>query len=249
MTAKTDAADENAVLPARAGETVLEARKLSAGYGGVPVTHELDLRVGAGEVVALLGANGAGKSTTLLTLAGVLGGLGGEVFWLGRTDPAPLHLRSRLGLAFIPETRSIIAELSAEDNLRLGRGPVDLALEYVPELKKLLKRRAGLLSGGEQQMLTLARVLAARPKVLLADEMSLGLAPLIVERLLAAIRRAADEEAIGALIVEQQVRNVLAVSDHAYVLRRGRLVMSGPAGEMRTRTDEIESHYLAGPPA
>ncbi len=229
----------------RTGVLRLKVRGLAAGYNGAAVVSDLDLEVHAGEVVALLGANGAGKSTTLLALSGVLAPLGGEVEWLGRTRMAPLHVRSRNGVAFVPESRSIISGLTTEDNLRLGRGPVELALEYVPELKRLIKRRAGLLSGGEQQMLTLARALAGRPRLLLADELSLGLAPMIVERLLTIVRRAADEEGIGALIVEQQVQSALSISDHAYVLRRGRLVLEGPAAELHGRLDEVESLYLA----
>lgn len=227
------------------GELLLSAKGLRTGYGGIPVIKDLDLEVRAGEVVALLGANGAGKTTTLLALSGVLPVLGGEVTWLGNTRRAPLHIRVREGLGFIPESRAIISSLTTMENLRLGRGDAETALELLPELKPLLGRKAGLLSGGEQQILTLGRVLAARPRLLLADEMSLGLAPLIVQRLLKAVRDAADS-GIGVLIVEQQVRNVLTVADRAYVLRRGVVELEGAAADLRGRLGEIEATYLTG---
>jgi branched-chain amino acid transport system ATP-binding protein len=144
----------------------------------------------------------------------------------------------------VPEERSIIRGLSVIDNLRIGRGSVEAALEFAPELKRLVNRPAGLLSGGEQQILTLARTLAGEPKLLLADELSLGLAPLIVERLLTAVQEAA-RRGVGVLLVEQHVRSALAVSDRAYVLRRGTIVMEGQAADMRGRIGEIEDSYLA----
>ncbi|OLO26062.1 ABC transporter ATP-binding protein [Streptomyces sp. MNU77] len=224
---------------------MLSADRLSVGYDGVPVVRELDLEVRAGEVVVLLGANGAGKTTTLLGLGGVLPPLAGTVRWLGRERRVPLHGRCRAGMAFVPETRSVIPGLNVRDNLRLGRGGVEAALEAVPELRPLLKRRAGLLSGGEQQMLTLARALAGKPRLLLADELSLGLAPLIVQRLLRMVREAADA-GLGVLLVEQQARNALAVADRAYVLRRGRVVLQGRADDLLGRISEVEAGYLAG---
>jgi ABC-type branched-subunit amino acid transport system ATPase component len=227
---------------------LLEAVGLSAGYGGVPVVHDLHLTVEPGEVVVLLGANGAGKSTTLRTLAGALPPVGGEVRWRGAATKAPLHRRARRGIGLVTEERSVFMGLSAQANLRLGRGPVPRALELFPELQPLLKRRAGLLSGGEQQILTLARALAAEPAALLADELSLGLAPLIVRRLLIAVREAADR-GIGVLLVEQHAAQALAIADRGYVFRRGRVVMSGTAAELRRDFDEIRSSYLAGAPA
>jgi len=134
--------------------------------------------------------------------------------------------------------------LSVQDNLRLGRGSVSDALELVPELRPLLRRRVGLLSGGEQQMLTLARALASRPSVLLADELSLGLAPLILDRLLQLARRAADD-GVAVLIVEQQARKALRYCDRGYVLARGRVMLEGTASELRDQLPEIEATYLA----
>lgn len=226
---------------------LLEAVALSAGHGGVPVVHELDLEVHPGEVVVLLGANGAGKTTTLRTLAGAIPPVSGEVRWDGKATTEPLHRRARRGLGLVTEERSVFMGLTAEANLRLGRGPVDAAIELFPELEPLLKRRAGLMSGGEQQILTLARALAGDPSALLADELSLGLAPLIVTRLLAAVRDAADR-GVAVLLVEQHAAQALAIADRGYVFRRGRVVMSGSADELRAGFDEIRNSYLDGPP-
>ncbi|WP_055617249.1 ABC transporter ATP-binding protein [Streptomyces phaeochromogenes] len=225
------------------GQPLIEARALSAGYGTVPVLRDLDLEVRPGEVVALLGPNGAGKSTTLRVLSGELAPMSGEVRWLGGAGQAPLHRRARQGLAYVGE-RAVFTRLDTADNLRVGRVTTDQALALFPELEKRLRTGAGMLSGGEQQMLSLARALCRTPKLLLADELSLGLAPLVVDRLLRAVREAADR-GLGALLVEQHVRKVLDIADRVYVLRRGRIVMTGTPKELRANLDEIESSYLA----
>jgi len=225
---------------------LLSAERLVAGYQGHPVVRELDIEVHAGEVVALLGSNGAGKTTTLLTLAGDLPAIGGSVFVSGRPSRSPLHRRAREGLALVTEERSVLMNLTLAENLRLGRCDVDRAVELFPELTPLLARRCGLLSGGEQQIVTLARALGRRPRLLLADELSLGLAPLVVKRLLAAVRRAAVEDGIGALIVEQHVSQVLKVADRAYVMRRGSIVLQGTADEVGRRVRDIEDSYIPG---
>ncbi|MEU9900451.1 ABC transporter ATP-binding protein [Streptomyces phaeochromogenes] len=225
------------------GQPLIEARALSAGYGTVPVLRDLDIEVRPGEVVALLGPNGAGKSTTLRVLSGELAPMSGEVRWLGGTGQAPLHRRARQGLAYVGE-RAVFTRLDTADNLRVGRVTTDQALALFPELEKRLRTGAGMLSGGEQQMLSLARALCRTPKLLLADELSLGLAPLVVDRLLRAVREAADR-GLGALLVEQHVRKVLDIADRVYVLRRGRIVMTGTPKELRANLDEIESSYLA----
>ena len=229
------------------GAVVLEACNLSAGYGPIPVVKSLNLLVRAGEIVTLLGANGAGKTTTLMALAGLLPPSQGEVKLLGKSTRAALHQRSRAGLAYVPEQRGIFRNLTTMENLRLGRGDPELALALMPELRALVNRRAGLLSGGEQQMLSVARALASRPAVLMCDELSLGLAPLIVQRLLQAIQAAA-REGVGVLLVEQHVRAALQVAQRAYVLRRGSLVMAGSAAEVRARLNEVESSYLSSTP-
>jgi branched-chain amino acid transport system ATP-binding protein len=224
-------------------DPVLEARGVSAGYGPVAVVHDLDLSVSPGEVVALLGVNGAGKTTTVRTLAGELRPTAGQVWFRGKPTTAPLHRRARNGLRLLTEERSVFMGLSVADNLRLGGQDRDRCLELFPELRLLLSRKAGLLSGGEQQMLTLARALAAEPVVLLADELSLGLAPLVFERLLIALRAAADR-GTAVLLVEQHVRDALEVSDRAYLLSRGRIVLDGTGAELLDRVEEIESTYL-----
>jgi ABC-type branched-subunit amino acid transport system ATPase component len=222
----------------------LQARGLAAGYHGHAIVDGLDLSLEAGTVTALLGPNGAGKSTTLLTLAGALTPLGGEVSLAGVAARGPLSGRARSGLGFVSEERSVFMSLTAAENLRVGRCDVDHALALFPELEALLGRRAGLLSGGEQQMLTLARALARRPKVLLADELSLGLAPLVVERLLQAVRAAADE-GVAVLLVEQHIRKALKIADHVLVMRRGKVVLEGSGADLRGRTADIEAAYMA----
>ncbi|MEV5968108.1 ABC transporter ATP-binding protein [Kribbella sp. NPDC051952] len=230
--------------------TVIDVRNLVAGYPGVPVVRGLTMHVDAGEVVALLGPNGAGKTTTLLTLAGVLPALGGDLRVLG--GPVPLrkpHRLARRGLALVPEARGLFYQLTVAENLRLGRHrrsttSVDDVVELFPALGPLMKRRCGLLSGGEQQMLAMAKALIADPSVLLLDEMSLGLAPVIVQRLLPVIRRMATERGIGVLLVEQHVQMSLDIADRGYVLRHGELVMSGRADELLARRDLLEESYL-----
>ena len=153
-------------------------------------------------------------------------------------------MRARQGLALITEERSIFKKLTTAANLRLGRGPTAEALKLFPELEALLPRRAGLLSGGEQQILALARALAARPSLLIVDELSLGLAPLVVDRLFESIREAAAG-GVGVLLVEQNARRALDVADRVYVLNRGRLVLTGDAAELRDREDEVRASYMA----
>jgi len=231
--------------PARVGDVAVEARGLTAGYGGTPAVHDLDLEVRAGEVVALLGANGAGKTTTLLALAGEVAPISGTITFHGDSRRRRLHQRARSGLGFLTEERCVFMELTGWQNLKLGRGSADKALEFFPELEQHLAKKVGLLSGGQQQMLALGRVLACEPKVLLADELSLGLAPLVVERLLAAVRRAADD-GVAVVLVEQHVRQALAIADRVQVLRRGRVVMSGAAADLRDDAEGIAAHYLSG---
>ncbi|MDH6214438.1 ABC transporter ATP-binding protein [Streptomyces pseudovenezuelae] len=225
---------------------LIATRALSAGYGTRPVVSDLDLEVRPGEVVALLGPNGAGKTTTLRALSGDLTPISGEVRWLGTPCHTPLHRRAREGLAYVGE-RAVFTRLDTTDNLRVGHVPPERAVELFPELEKRLKTGAGMLSGGEQQMLSLARALCRSPRLLLADELSLGLAPLVVDRLLRAVREAADQ-GLAALLVEQHVRKVLDIADRVYVLRRGRVVMTGTPKELRGELDAIESSYLAKNP-
>jgi branched-chain amino acid transport system ATP-binding protein len=198
--------------------------------------------------VALIGPNGAGKTTTLLTLAGELPVISGEVVFRGATTKAPLFRRARRGMGFVTEERSVFMALTTADNLRIAGVSRAEAADLFPELRPLMGRTAGLLSGGEQQMLTLARAVARAPRLLLVDELSLGLAPVVVKRLLQTVRRVASERATGILLVEQHVRQALDIADRVYVMQRGRIVMSGTAEHVQGRIDEIESTYLSGSP-
>ena len=222
---------------------LLDVAGLRAGYGNVEVVHGVDLQVHAGEVVAMLGPNGAGKTTTLSTVSGELPPLGGDVRLLDCEARDPLHVRARKGLAMVTQERAVLMELTAGENLRVGRCDVDRAVELFPELEGHLDRRVGLLSGGQQQMLALARCLARTSRLLLVDELSLGLAPLVVDRLLQAVRASADD-GMGVLLVEQHVHKALAIADRVLVLRRGVVELDGSATDLRDRVDEIQAAYL-----
>lgn len=222
---------------------LLAAEGLAAGYGHVPAIEDINFEVAPGEVVAILGANASGKTTTLMALAGLLDPMAGSVSWLGQVCRKPLHVRARQGMAYVLGDRGVITSLSTADNLRVGAGPVDRALELFPELRPLMKRRAGLLSGGEQKILALARALACDPKVVLADEFSLGLAPEILHRLMDALGAAA-ERGTAVVLVEQQVVHALQFASRAYILNNGRIIMHGPTSDLLNRIDEIETSYL-----
>ncbi|HLT15846.1 MAG TPA: ATP-binding cassette domain-containing protein [Acidimicrobiales bacterium] len=229
--------------------TVLSTHGLTLGYHGQPVVRGLELEIEPGEVVALLGANGAGKTTTLLGLSGLVAPMAGEVRIEGQSvNKVAPEDRVRLGLAHVPEDRALFADLTVLENLQLGqhsrRQSVDAALDRCPELRPLLDRRAGLLSGGEQQMLAMARALAAAPKVLLVDEMSMGLAPLIVERLLDMLAELARDSGCAVLLVEQHVQQALAIADRGYVLDRGTIALQGPVDVLRAEAAALEASYL-----
>jgi branched-chain amino acid transport system ATP-binding protein len=228
---------------------VLETKDLTAGYAGVPVVRGLDLTVEAGEVVALLGPNGAGKTTTLLTLAGVVPRIGGSAKVLGEEVPGGRpHKVARLGAVLVPDDRAIFFELTTRENLRLGAGgkgdATDIVLEYFPSLKPRMSTRAGLLSGGEQQMLAVGRALSGSPKLLMIDEMSLGLAPVIVKRMFPVVRRIADEIGAGVLVVEQHIDLALQAADRAYVLNHGEVSMTGKAADLLKDRHLLQASYL-----
>jgi branched-chain amino acid transport system ATP-binding protein len=225
-------------------EPVLAARGISTGYAGQPVVHDLSFAVMPGEVFCLLGPNGAGKTTTMLALAGELPLLGGELEFPGVKPHAPLYRRARNGMSYVTEERSIFKGMTLKDNLRIGGVGAEEAVALFPELGQRMNVRGGLLSGGEQQMLTLARALGRKPRLLLADELSLGLAPLVVDRLLAAVRRAADEQKTAVIMVEQHAHKALLYTDHAIVMRRGRVGLDLTGEDARTRIGEVEQAYL-----
>jgi ABC-type branched-subunit amino acid transport system ATPase component len=228
---------------------MLEISELSAGYDSVSVVRGLSMSVRTGEVVALLGANGAGKTTTLRAISGLAKVVSGSVRLDGR-DLAGVSpsARAQAGIAHVPEGRGIFFGLTVGEHFGIGVRPsaadIDEVLEYFPALRDLQDRRAGLLSGGEQQMLAIACALIHKPKLLLLDELSLGLAPVIVERLLPVVRQFADARETAVVLVEQHVRLGLEIADRAYVLAHGDLTASGSADELRADTDRLVASYL-----
>jgi ABC-type branched-subunit amino acid transport system ATPase component len=228
---------------------MLEIDSMHAGYDGAAVVRNLDLSVAPGEVVALLGANGAGKTTTLRAVSGIVRPLEGSITIDGQ-DTASISPSqvARLGVSHVPEGRGIFYGLTVAEHFRLGpRGEKldpEAGYRYFPALAELKNRAAGLMSGGEQQMLAVARALMRRPKLLLLDELSLGLAPVIVERLLPVVREYASEEGCAVLLVEQHVGLALDVADRAYVLSHGHVVLHRPAAELRGNHDLLLQSYL-----
>jgi branched-chain amino acid transport system ATP-binding protein len=227
----------------------LSCRGLAGGRDATVVFRDLDLDVAAGSVLALLGPNGAGKSTLMLTLAGLLPARRGGA----SVDGVPLRngnavAASRAGVVLVPDNRSLFPSLTVAENLevarrRRGPAPRDV-LGVFPALERRWTLRAGSLSGGEQQMLAMARAIIQEPKVLLVDEMSMGLAPLVVESLFETVRRIARDHDAAVVLVEQHVKLALEVADEAAVLNRGAVVLRGPAEELRRDGHRIELAYL-----
>ncbi|MGW1028547.1 ABC transporter ATP-binding protein [Streptomyces sp. NPDC002577] len=222
----------------------IAARGLSAGYGRVQVLRHIDLDVRPGEMVALLGPNGAGKTTLMRTLAGYRRPTDGDVYLFGvRCNRTPAYKRCRQGVSFMGEERHVFPGLTVRQSLRLVRDQGE-ARELFPSLAQRARHRAALLSGGEQQMLALTLALARNPRLLLIDELSLGLAPMVRERLLDTLRETADR-GVGVLVVEQNAGAVVSRADRAYVMRRGEIVDERPAKEWQNDLDGLASLYLS----
>jgi branched-chain amino acid transport system ATP-binding protein len=225
----------------------LEIGQLTVGYGDLTVLRAVDLHVEAGEVVAVIGPNGAGKSTLLKAIAGVLTPTAGRVHVLGIDGRRSVHRLARRGLGFVPSERGLFAALTVGDNIRIrtrDRSAISRVVALFPRLEALVDRRVGLLSGGEQQMLAIGAVLVTHPRLLLLDEMSMGLAPTIVRSLLPVIRRAAQDDGIPVLIVEQHVPAAVDVADRILVLNRGRIVHEASASAIRDAPDELTAFYF-----
>ncbi|NDZ97445.1 ABC transporter ATP-binding protein [Streptomyces sp. SID6673] len=232
----------------------LSVRGLVAGRGKVPVVRNLDVDAPDGSVLAVLGPNGAGKSTVMLTLAGLLPRLGGEVLIDDKQLPSGNPARAnRSGIVLVPDNRALFTGLTVADNISIARrrgGMSDAEVrELFPALEARWKLAAGALSGGEQQMLAVARALVQKPSVLLIDEMSMGLAPVIVESLLPTVRRIADTGGTTVVLVEQHVRLALEVADEALVLVHGNVTLRGPAADLRKHPDRLQQAYFGGEPA
>ncbi len=235
--------------------SLLDARRVEVAYGGIRAVQGVDLTIAAGELVSLIGANGAGKTTTLRALCGMTPASAGEIWFDGqRIDRLPSHEHVRLGIAHVPEGRGIFGRLTVRENLLLGaylrrdrdgiRRDEAYVHELFPRLAERQRQSAGTLSGGEQQMLAIGRALMARPRLLLLDEPSMGLAPILVQKIFDIIRRISNE-GVTMLLVEQNAKLALEVSNRAYVLESGRVVLSGPAAEL-AMNPQVRAAYLGG---
>jgi len=231
---------------------MLEVSGLHAGYGEVQVLHGLDFTVEQGGVTALLGANGAGKTTTLRALCGMIRTSGVIRLDGVRIDGQATEDIARRGVAHVPDGRGTLMELTVEENLRLGAytrrrselaSGMDRVFGYFPRLEQRLQQQAGTLSGGEQQMLAIGRAWLLRPKLLLLDEPSFGLAPLVVREIFEIMRRINRDDGVSILVVEQNASLALALADHACLLETGRIVMAGPASEIG-EDEAVRRSYL-----
>jgi len=235
---------------------VLEVSELGVRYGAIRAVHDVSLQAGKGELIAILGANGAGKSSTLKCIAGALKASAGTIRLDGQdvTSAKPEQM-VRLGVAMVPETRDVFPDLTVSENLTLGsyihrrnRAEVESTRERMlglfPRLRERARQAAGTLSGGEQQMLVIARALMSRPKLLLLDEPSLGLAPVVVDTIFEMIAEL-KRSGLTIVLVEQNAAKALSVADRAYVMRLGRIAAKGPAAEIAANTD-LGALYLGG---
>ena len=233
---------------------ILEVRGLCSGYGQIRVLHDIDLSIPGASILAVLGANGAGKTTLLQTLSGLVKPTAGTITYEGQDlSSVPVEKLVQRGIAHVPEGRGVVAELTVDENLRLGglwrkdRSDHARALDEVYQLFEPLARRRGFpghqLSGGERQMLAVGRALMARPRLLLLDEPSLGLAPKVTGQIMALLKHLRDASGLTVLLVEQNVRSALSVADHGVVMSLGRVAVSRPAAELREDQD-LRHAYL-----
>jgi branched-chain amino acid transport system ATP-binding protein len=230
--------------------SLLELRNVEARYGPVKALHGVTLKVDEGELVAVLGANGAGKTTTLRAVSGTVR-RSGDVVFAGKGLPRRPEATARAGIAHVPEGRGTFSELSVWDNLRLGaytrrngvKEEAERVFKFFPRLEERRGQQAGTLSGGEQQMLALGRAMMARPKLLLLDEPSLGLAPLVVKEIFEALAKMKGEDGMSVLVVEQNANLALAHASRAYVLEVGRVVVDGTSDELRAN-ESVRRSYL-----
>jgi branched-chain amino acid transport system ATP-binding protein len=231
---------------------VLSVENLRSGYGRIEVLHGVSIEVAAGEIVTLVGGNGAGKTTLIRAISGVQPITAGRILFEGRPiERIPAHARVALGIAQVPEGRQLFSPLSVEDNLRLGawtrkeaRGDAELAAIYelFPMLASRRRTAAGMLSGGQQQMVAMGRALMSKPRLLLLDEPSMGLAPMLVEQILDAVQ-GLKRAGLTVLLVEQNARAALAIADRGYVVETGRISASGSAAELLA-DDRVQAAYL-----
>jgi len=234
---------------------LLSVDNLSAGYGKIRALHGVSLRVPQARIVCVLGANGAGKTTLMRALSGLLPVSEGQAIFDGQSIVnVPAEALVRRGIAHVPQGRMVFAQLTVRDNLVLGgytrpaaevRDDIDRVLGYFPRLKERITSRAGTLSGGEQQMLAIARGLLAKPRLLMLDEPSMGVAPILKDAIFETLRDIRDRENLTLLIVEQDADIALDISDEGYVIETGRVVMQGPAAELAGNED-IRRAYLGG---
>ena len=233
--------------------SLLEVKQLAVSYGGIQAVKDIDLHVERGELVCLIGANGAGKSTLLKALCGLLPSVHGSVLYDGQTlTHKPAHAIARLGLALVPEGRGIFGRMSVAENLDMGayarndpagiKSDLERVLALFPRLAERRMQKAGTLSGGEQQMLAMGRALMSRPRLLLLDEPSMGLAPLMVEKIFATIRTIA-QDGVTILLVEQNAKRALAISQRGYVMESGRVTLTDTAEKLLVNP-QVRHAYL-----